>query len=410
MKKTLFLLGLLVSATCLHAQTVYNSTCFESDFTTNSLPEGVTLSTEGSNYEATDNGLVITLDNLGQWKNVLTINFATPLDLSNDAILSLKGSAETSASGNARVRIRLGDSAGQMAPSDQQIWRTNINFAGTTDFDKQYNFAGTDMRNNIDLTQVKTIQIQTQDANQLNGTVTISKIKLGSTPEAQKTYYIDDFDSDTFADSDVSFNVDGGLPYTISNGALNFTIKANPNWGQLFEFTFQNPIDISACPELELVYTTTATSGAFQARLVDNMGTTTGDANDCIFWSSGTINFTNATIDLTKIKQIKFYDKQITGGAEFSIDKIRIGKEEKQPTNIAVPIKSDIKLYPSVVQNILHIQDIENDEVVSIYNISGQQVCSLHHENGIINVAHLASGIYLIKLSNTSTTFKFIKN
>lgn len=410
MKKTLFSLGLLVSAACLHAQTVYNTTSFESDFTTTPFPEGVTLSTEqgSSSYETTENGLVITLNNMGQYKNVLTINFDTPIDLSDDATLLLKGSTETTTENQTRVRIRLGDNTGKMAPSDSQIWRTNINFAGTSSFDKQYNFATTDMQNNIDLTQITTIQIQTQDAGPLNGTVTISKIKLGSTPEPQKTYYIDDFDSDTFADDNVSFLVDGGSGYTISDGALNFTTKANPNWGQLCEFSFQNPIDISACPEMEII----TTNGGFQIRLVDNTGTDTGDDSKYIVWGGGTFQFGESAIDLTKIKKIRFYDK--TGGAgseKISIDKIRLGKEEeKQPTDIAVSIKSDIRFYPSIVQNTLHIQGIENDEIVSIYNVSGQQVCLLQHENGEINVSSLAKGIYLLKLSGTNTTFKFIKD
>lgn len=409
MKKALFSLGLLVSAACLHAQTVYNSTCFESDFTTSPLPEGITMSTEqGSSHETTENGLVITLNNMGQWKNVLTINFATPLDLSNDATLYLKGSTETTTTEKTNVRIRLIDMNDQVAPSDQQIWRTNINFAGTTTFDKQYNFAENDMQNNIDLTQVKSLLIQTQDAGPLNGTVTISKIKLGSTPEAQKTYYIDDFDGDTFSDDNVSLIIDGSLPYTISDGSLKFNIKSNPGWGQLFEFTFQNPIDISSCPELELIYTKTS-SGNFQARLVDNTGADTGDDSGKIFWDSSTLNFEGSSINLSKIQKIRFYDKGMSGGAEISIDKIRIGGESQTTDNSAI-VKSNINLYPSIVQNTLYIQGIGNDVVVSIYDISGQQVCSLRHENGKVNVSGLASGIYMIKLSGVNSAFKFIKD
>lgn len=410
MKKALFSVGLLLSAACLHAQTVYNSTSFESDFKTSPLPEGVTMSTEqGSSHETSENGLVITLNNMGQWKNVLTINFATPLDLSNDAMLYIKGTTETTTTEKTNVRIRLIDINDQVAPSDQQIWRTNLNFAGTTTFDKQYNFAENDMKNNIDLTQIKSLQIQTQDAGPLNGTVTITKIKLGSTPEPQKTFYIDNFDGESFSDDNVSLLIDGGLPYTISDGVLKFNIKSNPSWGQLFELSFQNPIDISACPELELVYTKTG-SGNFQARLVDNTGATTGDDGGKIFWNSGTLNFEGSNINLSKVQKIRFYDKGMTGNAEISIDKIRLGKEDDQTTGYPIAINSNIKIYPSVVQNTLHIQGVDNNKLISIYSVSGQQIYSSYNENESIDVSHFTSGIYLVKVSGVNETFKFIKD
>ncbi|MDR6966331.1 chitodextrinase [Flavobacterium arsenatis] len=59
---------------------------------------------------------------------------------------------------------------------------------------------------------------------------------------------------------------------------------------------------------------------------------------------------------------------------------------------------SEIKLYPNPASDILNIQTNSTLKSVEIYNIQGQKVVSSNQKQ--INVAHLASGVYLVKIQD----------
>lgn len=73
--------------------------------------------------------------------------------------------------------------------------------------------------------------------------------------------------------------------------------------------------------------------------------------------------------------------------------------------------ESPIKEYPSlestVVRDLLKLEN-SNSFDYQIVNVSGASVLAGNSENGIIRVANLSNGIYLLKAGNK--TFKFIKN
>jgi alpha-tubulin suppressor-like RCC1 family protein len=72
-----------------------------------------------------------------------------------------------------------------------------------------------------------------------------------------------------------------------------------------------------------------------------------------------------------------------------------------------------MKVYPNPVSDVLHIAFDKEITAVSIYNIMGQEVVlkPLNATEGTIDVSHLASGTYLVKMSSGSsfTTVKIIK-
>ncbi|MFV0471635.1 MAG: T9SS type A sorting domain-containing protein [Paludibacteraceae bacterium] len=69
-----------------------------------------------------------------------------------------------------------------------------------------------------------------------------------------------------------------------------------------------------------------------------------------------------------------------------------------------------LNIYPSPVENRLHVKNYEilpNDVAVTIIDLSGRLITDCKMLYGSINISHLKSGIYFIKIENT--TFKFIK-
>ena len=72
----------------------------------------------------------------------------------------------------------------------------------------------------------------------------------------------------------------------------------------------------------------------------------------------------------------------------------------------------EIKVYPTVVEDILYISNTSINEFdYAIYNINGQEV-KTRLESDELNVSELQDGLYLLKMFNSNGvyTFKFIKN
>lgn len=69
-------------------------------------------------------------------------------------------------------------------------------------------------------------------------------------------------------------------------------------------------------------------------------------------------------------------------------------------------------IYPNPVQDVLNITNSDELQSVTIYNLMGQQVLSATTNLSTIDMSHLTSGAYLVKLSsdNATKTLKVIKN
>lgn len=405
MKNIFTILLFCVASFGLHGQIIYDATCFESDFSTNEMPNGVNVEVESGNYEIKDGFLTGTYTNISNWKCVLKINYTTPLDLTDNATLIIKA-LSSDLSSNPEIRIRL-FSVGGGGTSDYWDARFRINNNGTLAI-KEIDFSGNEFKGNLDFSKVNCLEFMVSDGGPASGSINFDYIKLGLKKEPAKEYYIDDFIESGLSDSNVSFIVDGGAGYELKNGGLIFNIKANPGWGQVFEFEFNNPIDISNDPTLDLSYTKEG-DGAFQVRLIDALGNSTGDDNDAVFWGSGIKNFfsKSASVNMEKIKYIKFYDKGLTGGSKVILEKIRIGKDPGSSSIVKQQTEGTFRIYPSITSDYIHIVTSENVYRLSIYNMSGTKIKTIYNTSNI-DVSSFPQGIYFIRL-NEGKSIKFIK-
>ncbi|WP_034061350.1 InlB B-repeat-containing protein [Lacinutrix jangbogonensis] len=74
-------------------------------------------------------------------------------------------------------------------------------------------------------------------------------------------------------------------------------------------------------------------------------------------------------------------------------------------------LKSEFKIYPNPVSNILNIKMSQDFNKAEVFNIQGQKV--LESNTKTINVSNLAAGLYLIQIEDTNgatQTKRFIKN
>jgi hypothetical protein len=64
--------------------------------------------------------------------------------------------------------------------------------------------------------------------------------------------------------------------------------------------------------------------------------------------------------------------------------------------------KSQLKVFPTIFDEQLHIQTGQTIGAISVYNQTGVCIRSFHHESpsAIISMAGLPSGLYLVKASN----------
>ncbi|GAB3720881.1 T9SS type A sorting domain-containing protein [Flavobacterium koreense] len=72
-----------------------------------------------------------------------------------------------------------------------------------------------------------------------------------------------------------------------------------------------------------------------------------------------------------------------------------------------------IKLYPNPVKSVFTISLDRNIDTVAVYNLLGQEIISksVNTNEVSVNVAHLASGTYLVKITsdNETKTLKIVK-
>lgn len=70
----------------------------------------------------------------------------------------------------------------------------------------------------------------------------------------------------------------------------------------------------------------------------------------------------------------------------------------------------DIVIYPNPVQNLLHIKKSDSSQLINVevFSVSGEKILE-EKTNGTIDVQHLKSGFYILKIDNNEV-FKFVKN
>ena len=130
--------------------------------------------------------------------------------------------------------------------------------------------------------------------------------------------------------------------------------------------------------------------------------------NQIKYYIDGTLVYTGTNFSKTNVLGIIFLHDNFSGFAY--IDNIKINDEVMSVNNVK---KSNIKLYPNPVKDVLKI-DIPNNETITnicIYNVSGQKVktFSLPKE---MNVESLPKGNYIIEITTDKDqkyTSKFIK-
>jgi len=71
----------------------------------------------------------------------------------------------------------------------------------------------------------------------------------------------------------------------------------------------------------------------------------------------------------------------------------------------------DVTIYPNPTSDILMLNNISKNAVISIFDISGKQVINQVNLNNQININYLTNGIYVLKITDNSETktLKFVK-
>ncbi len=125
-------------------------------------------------------------------------------------------------------------------------------------------------------------------------------------------------------------------------------------------------------------------------------GASVNSSNLLTFTSSGEVTLTASLADrpdiTATVSTTLIYDETFSGITHKKLDKISI--------------------YPNPAANNMHVTEL-NNATVEIYNITGTCVFSMseYSSSQAISVAHLVSGIYIMKIneSNESKTIRFIK-
>ena len=72
---------------------------------------------------------------------------------------------------------------------------------------------------------------------------------------------------------------------------------------------------------------------------------------------------------------------------------------------------NNVNIYPNPTRNTIYIETDEiNIETISIYDTNGRLITKRFVNNNQVDLTNLQTGIYIIKINNTNTTFKIVKN
>ena len=205
----------------------------------------------------------------------------------------------------------------------------------------------------------------------------------------------------------------GCTNYTWYNGSLNQCISVAPLISSSYIVTGE---DTSHCPVSDIVYiTVTNKHNNTQIYLSTN-----GDSllSDTIYGNQWYFN--NAVIS----NDTSFYCIPIASGNYYSVVTNKCGSDTSNTINYSyVGLNNDygnkeIKIYPNPANEILNIEinDVSINNIISIYNIDGQELLKQNFiankkNKTIINIDKLSKGIYYLRVVNEKGVAikKFIK-
>jgi len=124
-----------------------------------------------------------------------------------------------------------------------------------------------------------------------------------------------------------------------------------------------------------------------------------------------------ALVSETEIEtNVNFFKTTITGGTEGSMWGGQYGAIHLYDSSLAnqddtlsttEETLSTVSIFPNPTKDIVNIEGLNNESKISIYNTVGQLVYQVKTNNSI-NISHLKSGLYFLKIENNKT-FRFIK-
>lgn len=78
--------------------------------------------------------------------------------------------------------------------------------------------------------------------------------------------------------------------------------------------------------------------------------------------------------------------------------------------NIESSNLTSISIYPNPTSNVLNFKGLNSDFTVSIYDILGKEILQADlNVDQVLDVSHMASGVYILTLNDQKKTFKFVK-
>ena len=151
--------------------------------------------------------------------------------------------------------------------------------------------------------------------------------------------------------------------------------------------------------------------------------TDSGTADDAIIWFKGANNASPSTTP-TLIENNSYQNFAITvddydddGDLDIAFlgnqnDTLGWYENEFNTLNVEENITSEISIYPNPTTNYLYFKGINSELLnIEIYNILGKNIISQEiSSNEPMDVSKLESGIYTIRINDSSESIKFIKN
>lgn len=141
----------------------------------------------------------------------------------------------------------------------------------------------------------------------------------------------------------------------------------------------------------------------------------TSSAQQGIIVTSGTGG--NTAISYNDVAKLTFVNEVMTvvnsagvSGQSFSLSTTSLITFGDVVSSVENPSNADgIKLYPTMVKSTLYLQGATNSTTASVYSISGSKIMQINVNSDLenINVDHLSSGVYILRVNDKS--FKFNK-
>jgi hypothetical protein len=130
-------------------------------------------------------------------------------------------------------------------------------------------------------------------------------------------------------------------------------------------------------------------------------------------WANGSFKSKNILNNKTEYLNI---NDNVGSGINLSSLETKIIQLDRSTSNSELDIVSSVSAYPNPAQNLLNIDilgiNLNKTYQVKIYNLLGEvkmEETIKAHQNNVLNIEELCSGIYFIKTEGGNTV-KFVKN